>query len=815
MTVVRVPQPQLLRPSDNGERYELTSPTAMPSAGGFLWNQRMMIQATCRGYATAQFMQPEPAKYSYAPNVEAKTFMQPETNYYAHYPGRFCYIKDEESGLLFSAPYEPVRAHLDSFVFSVGKSDIRWRAELDGLRVDLTLLLPTHDVAELWTVRVTNLSGRTRKVSVYPHFTIGYMSWMNQSAKWRSDLQGIVATCVTPYQKASDWEKNRFLKDKTYFLCETEPAAWEARNSAFEGEGGLHAPSALTQPDLSNSDAVYETPTAVVQYREELGPDDHREYRFMFGPAYDDAEIQEMRGRYLSKEAFSRVAEDYAAYMEKGRGCLINIETPDEGLNNFVNNWLARQVYYHGDVNRLSTDPQTRNYLQDNMGMSYIKPAVARQAFLTALSQQESTGAMPDGIILAEGAELKYINQIPHTDHCVWLPVTLEAYLSETADYALLDEPVTTKADAKTLTVFERFSRAMDWLLCDKARDERGLSYIAQGDWCDPMNMVGIKGKGVSGWLTIATGFALNLWADVCEQRGEKELARRYRAGAAEVNDAANRHFWTGEWYARGITDDGVTFGVPSDPHGRIWLNPQSFAMLGGAVAKSPDPARSRAAMLAQIDEQLATPYGVQMFAPAFDGMREDIGRVTQKAPGSAENAAVYNHAAVFYVHALYATRETDRAFRHLRQMIPGPGEHDLLARGQLPVYIPNYYRGAWREHPRTAGRSSQLFNTGTIAWVYRCVVEGLCGLRGDAAGLLVDPQLPAHWDDMEVTRQFRGATFRVRVRRDPSVDKVTVRRGERGEELLPRPHVSSKDIKAGETYRLFVAVPGEVLKEH
>jgi hypothetical protein len=28
----------------------------MPKAGGFLWNQRMMIQATCRGYATAQFM---------------------------------------------------------------------------------------------------------------------------------------------------------------------------------------------------------------------------------------------------------------------------------------------------------------------------------------------------------------------------------------------------------------------------------------------------------------------------------------------------------------------------------------------------------------------------------------------------------------------------------------------------------------------------------------------------------------------------------------------------------------------------------------
>ena len=99
---------------------------------------------------------------------------------------------------------------------------------------------------------------------------------------------------------------------------------------------------------------------------------------------------------------------------------------------------------------------------------------------------------MPDGILLAKGAVLKYINQIPHTDHCVWLPIALEIYLAETGDYALLDEKVTSMY-GDTFTVFERFSRAMDWLLSSNARDDRGLSYIAQGDWCDPMNMVGVR----------------------------------------------------------------------------------------------------------------------------------------------------------------------------------------------------------------------------------------------------------------------------------------------------------------------------------
>ncbi len=113
--------------------------------------------------------------------------------------------------------------------------------------------------------------------------------------------------------------------------------------------------------------------------------------------------------------------------------------------------------------------------------------------------------------------------------------------------------------------------------------------------------------------------------------------------------------------------------------------------------------------------------------------MREDVGRVTQKYPGSAENGAVYNHAGVFYVYSLYTIGERDRAYKVLRQMLPGPDEADYVQRGQLPVYIPNYYRGAWHLHPRTAGRSSHLFNTGTISWVYRCFVEELFGLRGDA----------------------------------------------------------------------------------
>ena len=788
----------LLNPSDAGERYELHSPTAMPRAAGFLWNQRMMIQSTCRGYAVAQFMQPEPAKYAYAPNLEAKTFMQPEQPYYAHHPGRFFYVKDEDTGEIFSAPYEPVRAAYEHYVFSVGKSDLRWTLQSLGIEIEIILSLPVADVVELWQVNVRNCSGRARRISLYPYFPVGYMSWMNQSAEYRADLGGLVATCVTPYQKVADHFKNKFFKDKTFFLHEQKPTAWEAKQEAFEGEGGLHNPSALQQEILSCGDARYETPASILQYRLELAADAKQTYRFIFGPAFDDAEIQSVRDTYLSEQGFAQARAEYSAYVAKGSGCL-KIETPDAELNNFVNHWLPRQVFYHGDVNRLTTDPQTRNYLQDNMGMTFIKPEVTRAAFLHALSQQEDSGAMPDGILLVEGAELKYINQIPHTDHCVWLPVCLKTYLDETNDYALLNELVAGH-DGKTLSVFERISNAMRWLL--QARDHRGLSFIAQGDWCDPMNMVGYKGKGVSGWLSVATAYALNLWADVCAKVARDDWRQEFVVGAQEINAAVNKYLWDGEWFGRGITDDDLVFGISKDKEGRIFLNPQSWAILGGAANET-----QRNKMIAAVEAQLETPYGVAMLAPAYTAMRDDVGRVTQKHPGSAENGSVYNHAAIFYIYSLFTVAQqdhvySDRAYKLLRQMIPGPAEADYLQRGQLPVYIPNYYRGAYYQYPRTAGRSSQLFNTGTVSWVYRCLIEGVFGLRGCEKGLTVAPQLPSHWSDAKAVRQFRGAEFHFTFAR-ANVDQMEMRCND---ELLAGNCI--EHIQAGKHYQVQVLIP-------
>lgn len=766
----------MFRATDDQEYYELLSPTLLPKASGFLWNETMMIHMNCRGYAVAQYMQPEPAKYSHAPNLEAKTFMQPEQPYYAHHPGRFVFLKDEENGSVFSAPYEPVRVQADSYTFAVGANRIVWKVEHQGIAIEMSLSLPKEEAMELWRVKIKNVSDRERKLSLYPYFTVGYMSWMNQSAVYHEELQSIVCSSITPYQKYQDYDKIKHFRDKTFLMGDQAPFSWEANQEGFEGEGGITMPSALGQAELAKGEARYEMPAAVFQYRAALAPGEEREYRFLFGPARHEQEIAAIREHYFNRklgrneDGFTLAEQEYEEYIREGRGCL-TINTPDKDLDHFVNRWLPWQIYYHGQTNRLTTDPQTRNYLQDHMGMSYIKPPTARETFLTALRQQKASGAMPDGIVLHPEAELKYINQVPHTDHCVWLPICLSTYLDETGDYLILEEEIPYADSDEAAPVYEHIDRAMGWLMND--RDERGMNYINQGDWCDPMNMVGYKGKGVSGWLTIATAYGFRVWADICEQSGFARKADEYRAAAQATNDIVNRYLWDGEWYARGITDDNVKFGISTDEEGRIFINPQGWSLLSGAADKEKQDKLMRA-----VREQLETPYGVEKLAPSYTAMREDVGRVTQKHPGSAENGAVYNHAAAFYIYALYAVGEKEDAFRLLRKMLPGPDLQDIVQRGQLPIFIPNYYRGAYRQFPRTAGRSSHLFNTGTVPWVYRCLIDGLFGVQGIKDGIRIAPQLPASWNCAEVTRNFRGATLRIKISRDASATGTEVRVG-------------------------------------
>lgn len=747
----------------------LHSPTALPNACGFLWNKDMMIQMNCRGYASAQHMQPEPAKYSKGPALESTTFMQPEHHYYTDHPGRFFYVKLDDKPL-FSMPYEPVKTPLESFTFVHAKDELRWHIEQHGLRFVITLNL-AEGVVEHWALSITNTSNKPLSPVVYPMFSIGYLSWMNQSASYDESLKCIVAKSVTPYQKTQDYPYISSLKDITFFASETKPDGFTCNYKKFLGEGHLCAPESLFFNNLRGEEANYEVPVGVFQYSLHCQAGETKTLRWRFGAVNKVDDIGPLCDFKPKANAPANKALQAVA-----------LQSPNAEFNDMVNNWLPRQLAYHGQMNRLTTDPQTRNYLQDSMGLIYLDASAAKQNFMTAISQQHASGAMPDGILLHEKATLKYINQVPHSDHNVWLLWFLEVYINETNDLALFSNTAPFCDTTETASVYEHINRAMNHLV--ENLDERGLSLIKEGDWCDPMNMVGKDGKGVSAWLSMATSRAFSSWANLCKQLGKTNDEAKWNAQVKGLNNAIEEYFWADNWYARGITDNGRRFGTSDDEEGRIYLNPQAWAML----ALSPSNARTQELHEA-VNKQLNTPYGPMMLAPAYTHMHTDIGRITQKSPGVAENGSVYNHAAAFYAAGLLEQGKADLAFDVLNKMLPSAS--DIRVRGQLPVYLPNYYRGAYHQFPNMAGRSSHLFNTGTVAWFYHCVVDGLLGLRGAEDGLYVKPQLPSAWHELQVTRNFRGHEYKLHYIRKPDEALHWQVNNNKGNGTMPLPQVT------------------------
>jgi cellobionic acid phosphorylase len=364
---------------------------------------------------------------------------------------------------------------------------------------------------------------------------------------------------------------------------------------------------------------------------------------------------------------------------------------------------------------------------------------------------------------MVEGAEVMPITKIPHKDTNSWGPDALAFYMRETGDMKILEEIVPYADSDKTATLYEHVCCGLQWLLND--RTARGLSRIGQGDWNDPLNMVGPEQRGESIWLTQALAYALDTWADVAARTGDAATQRKYLAEADACREALREHAWDGRWFCRAYTDAGRKIGGGD----QLFLNAQSWALISGCA----DEAQC-ASMIDSVNAMLATSEGPMVVAPAFDGMVEDVGKLTLKTPGTGENGSVYCHAVTFWAYALFLRGHTEEAWSALRAILPRDEAAALTRVNQLPIYIPNFYRGT--PCLGTAGRSSRSPNTGTAAWYYRTVLEGLFGIRAGWGVLTCEPQLPKEWGEASITRHWRGAEYRFEFKRVTTVEQPQIR---------------------------------------
>jgi cellobiose phosphorylase len=230
------------------------------------------------------------------------------------------------------------------------------------------------------------------------------------------------------------------------------------------------------------------------------------------------------------------------------------------------------------------------------------------------------------------------------------------------------------------------------------------------------------------------------------------------------IISATNEHLWDGEWYARGTRDDGQVFGSKANEAAKIFLNPQSWAVMSGLARDG----RAEACMDA-VEQHLETEYGPAIFLPAYSQPNPKIGIITRFAPGTKENGTIFNHPVCWAIMALCKLGRGDKAYdMWKRTSFMTRGEQPEVYKAEPYVYA-EYVMGP---DSRFFGQGEFTWMTGTAAWMWKVCLEWILGLRPQFDGLLVDPCIPTEWDTYTVKRPFRNAVYQMTVENPEHVSK-------------------------------------------
>ena len=726
-------------------------------------------------------------------------------NYQVDRPGRYLYIRERvgrhsstqhtahSTQRLWSATYQPMKVKPEAFEARHGIGYTVIRSTLHELESEITYFVPRTDACEVWLVRLTNRSRRTRTLEAFPyvewllgdyHLELRYRNIMNlYNRVWYDPKDQIVFA-----KKTAAWGdlSIQSFAGAAFFASSLPVDGAVTIKEAFVGRLRTEeSPAMLTDgafrhvPYCSGEDGI-----GLVRHRVSLKPKQTIEFAVVMGQNHT-GEAQARRLIRTYRQPGSAAKELAAVKRAWSRRVIepLQIETPDRALNQFANSWLKHEVvicnywsrspsYYHeGGGGR-----GYRDSCQDAEAICLIDPEHAKRKILKLASLIRRDGTCAPGWSETGGPA----TYRPNKDHPTWLTSTVTGYIKETGDWSILEEQVPYLKDKWMNgwdidpawnggavqdgrgTLFEHLERNLHFTFHDVG--PHGFPRIGHADWNDALDAVGIKGKGETVWLAMALVRSLKLLADLAERTTRSEAAGRLRQQAEDMTARINRLAWDGEWYLYGFTDAEQPFGTKANREGRIYLNTQSWAILAGVA----DPVRQQQ-LLKSVDRLLDGQHGLALFTPAYSAWDDALGRISMFSEGTKENAAVFCHAATFMIVADVMAGRGTLAHQRMRAIMPNT-QPDYDRYKTEPYAFAEYLIGP--DNPYRYGEGAFTWITGTAGWFFMLTTEWLLGARRDFEGLRIDPCLPRAWRRARIVRPFRGATYDIEILNPHGLEK-------------------------------------------
>jgi cellobiose phosphorylase len=735
--------------------------------------------------------------------------------------GRYIYVRDNETGDYWSPSWQPTHSDLEQYTCRHGMGYSTIGAKRRGVSASTRYFVPLDENLEIWQLTVSNQRQTPAALSVFSAIEFCLWDAQDDSTNFQRnfsigevEIDGGVIYHKTEYRERRD--------HFAWFACSAELAGFDTQRDVFLGPTrGWDRPAAVERGESCNSVAHGWAPIGSHHVRLALQPGETRQVLFVLGyhenpsdEKFDppDSQIVNKKtakptiARYLVPANVDLAFRKLRTYWDGLLG-ICQVETPDIHTDRMVNVWNAYQCMATFNMSRSASFYESgigrglgfRDSNQDLLGFVHMIPERARERILDlAATQLPSGGAYHQYQPLTKKGNNDVggnFNDDPH-----WLIVGVAAYLKETGDWSILDEPVQyDNQPGSEQPLYEHLQRSFRYTL-DRL-GPHGLPLIGRADWNDCLNLncfsdtpgqsfqttTNKEGKVAEsvfiGGLFVLASKELAAIARHSRHSNHDSDAADYLDAAARMEETVRRHGWDGEWFLRAYDDFGNKVGSKECAEGKIFIEPQGFCILAGIGLE--DGLARRA--LESVRKHLATPHGIVLQQPAYSRYYLHLGEISSYPPGYKENAGIFCHNNPWVIVAEAMTGNGDGAHDYYSRINPSAREPISDVHRCEPYVYAQMIAG--RDAP-THGEAKNSWLTGTAAWNYYAIVQWILGIRPAYDGLQIAPAIPERWTGFRAVRRFRGVTYDITVRREGpgNAVKLTVDGQSVAGEVVPAP---------------------------
>ena len=706
--------------------------------------------------------------------------------------GRYFYIKDGDT--VWNPGWKPCRTPLDSYECRHGMNYTRITGSKLGVVASVLFFVPLHTAAEVQMLSLENNSNEVKHLKIF-----SFEEWCLWNAA--TDMENFQRNFSTgeveiEQQTSTIYHKTEYRERRNHYAfyhVNTPIQGFDTDRESFVGlYNEYSAPQAVVEGKPRNSVAHGWSPVASHYIEVDLKPGEKRDLIFLLGYVENEQDkkweskkvinkekAHVLMDRFATREQVDKAFAELKAYWDQ----LLDIFVVDSGndkLDRMVNIWNQYQCMVTFCMSRSASFFESgigrgmgfRDSNQDLVGFVHQIPERARQRIIDIASTQ-----FPDGGCYHQYQPLtkRGNNDIGggfNDDPC-WLIFGTVAYIKETGDFSILDEPVPfDNVPGSEVSLLEHLKVSFNHVINNLGPHR--LPLIGRADWNDCLNLncfswnpdesfqtTENKSEGSKAESLMIAGLFVVTGRDyvsLCRHLGHNNEADRAQKAVDDMVEAVEQQGWDGKWYLRAYDYFGHKIGSDENEEGKIFIESQGWCTMAAIGKEKGYPEMA----LDSVKERMECEHGIVLNNPAFTTYHVEMGEISSYPEGYKENAGIFCHNNPWVIIGETVAGRGNDAWRHYTKILPSYVEEKYQTLHKVEPYV-NCQMVAGKDAARPGeGKNSWL--TGTAAWMWYTVSEFILGIQPDYEGLRIDPCVPSTAKEYTVKRRFRGALYHIHV---------------------------------------------------